>query len=863
MKSLFKTLKAIAYSNTQKASQIHIGILGTTGIMGLLAISQVALMPKVKAQTAPYCSILYGIDNTGTNFSKIYNVNVANAAYNAATANTGTVATNTLFLSAAAALEPSTGRLFYVSRDISSTKVAYWDPVTNTHTQLAITFNANSTTVRAAFSPSGRLFVATSTTLFEINPITGAQISSKTLSGVSGANGDMAFDGNNVLFLAADANLYTIDIDNLSVSSPANLLATAPAGTQFNSLAFKPDGKLYAFAGSNSIMYEVNTNTGTPTAIGTITFNPATTAGVVGTDYASCAAPTPNLQSTKTYTKVSGSTGSDILPGDVMEYTITTTNIGSVPATKASFKDPVPVGTTYIAASTTMNGVAVTDATGGTFPFANGATIQSPGLKPGVIGTGSSYKVTIKYRIRVNTVNPPTNVNNQGTTFYLGNPTGGMPTDDPNTLTPGDPTITTITPATTTISGTLYEDTDMGDDLDAGEPKLPANITVKLLDINNNVITTTLTQSNGTYTFTNITNGSYKIQVDTTDTDIAARLILGTNNNLPVTVSGSAVNNQNFGFYPTYTVSGTVYEDSDRGDDFDGGEPTLPANITVKLLDGTGTIIAITNTNTSGQYSFTGMTSGNYIIQVDTNDSDIPAGLTLGTANSLSVNVSASSVTNQNFGFDAPSNPNVLLIKRITAVNGLTSTKDGDDLAKYKDENTNPYDDNNVSIINPTPTTSEDTNKWPSINTFLVGGTNGGNVRPNDEIEYTIYYLSTGDTTANNVLICDRVPDNATFIPTAFNNFPTKNTSGLPSGDRGIIWQYNGATESLTNISDGDTAEYLSPGIDPMIKYPGIKCDGSNTNGAIVVKLGNLPNATAPGIPASSYGFIRFRGRVK
>lgn len=243
MKSLFKNLKAIANPYILgKTSRIHVGVLKTTGILGLLAISQVAIAPKVSAQTAPaYCSILYGIDNTGTNFSKIYNVNVTNATYNAATANGGAAASNTVFLSAAAALEASTGRLFYISRDTSLTKTAYWNPVTNTHIQLATTFNAGSTVIRAAFSPSGRLFVATNTTLYEINPTTGAQISSKTLSGVSGANGDMAFDGNNVLFLAADANLYTIDIDNLSASSPANLLATAPAGTTFNSLGFKPD----------------------------------------------------------------------------------------------------------------------------------------------------------------------------------------------------------------------------------------------------------------------------------------------------------------------------------------------------------------------------------------------------------------------------------------------------------------------------------------------------------------------------------------------------------------------------------------------------------------------------------------------
>ncbi|MEH2061236.1 MAG: hypothetical protein V7K50_03025 [Nostoc sp.] len=210
-------------------------------------------------------------------------------------------------------------------------------------------------------------------------------------------------------------------------------------------------------------------------------------------------------------------------------------------------------------------------------------------------------------------------------------------------------------------------------------------------------------------------------------------------------------------------------------------------------------------------------------------------------------------------------NPNVLLVKRITAINGGTTTFGGDSLVGYIDSPTNAYDDNTITIpTQPTPTDPpKDTDKWPSLNSFMLGGINGGKVKPSDEIEYTVYFLSAGNGTANNVLICDRIPDNATFMPTAFNSFPTKNTTGLPSGDRGIIWQNNGVTESLTNAKDDDTAEYLSPDIDPTTKYPDIKCDGSNTNGVVVVNLGNVPNATAPGTPINSYGFIRFRARIK
>ncbi|MFN6483119.1 MULTISPECIES: hypothetical protein [unclassified Nostoc] len=219
------------------------------------------------------------------------------------------------------------------------------------------------------------------------------------------------------------------------------------------------------------------------------------------------------------------------------------------------------------------------------------------------------------------------------------------------------------------------------------------------------------------------------------------------------------------------------------------------------------------------------------------------------------------------------SNPNVLLVKRITAINGGTTTVGGDSLVGYIDAPTNPYDDNNITIpTQPTPTDPpKDTDKWPALNSFMIGGIYGGNVKPGDEMEYTIYFLSAGDGTAPKVLICDRVPNNVSFIPTAFNSFSTKNSAGLPSADRGIIWQHNGNTESLTNTQDGDVAQYFPAGVEPSTVYNDpinpskkvVDCGGANTNGAIVVNLGDLPNATGSGTPLTSYGFIRFRGRVK
>jgi uncharacterized repeat protein (TIGR01451 family)/fimbrial isopeptide formation D2 family protein len=213
-------------------------------------------------------------------------------------------------------------------------------------------------------------------------------------------------------------------------------------------------------------------------------------------------------------------------------------------------------------------------------------------------------------------------------------------------------------------------------------------------------------------------------------------------------------------------------------------------------------------------------------------------------------------------------NANLLLVKRITAVNGATGTSTaigGNPIGGYTNDPTNPYDDNTLDIPAPTP---PDTQYWPTPNTFLTGAIAGGQIKPNDIVEYTIYFLSAGDTGAQNVLFCDRVPTNATFIPNAFNNLPGPNTTS----DRGIAVDIGGSLTAYTNTSDNDLAEYFPPGIEPNSKaiYSNISCGKDsnnqpipNQNGAVVVRLGTIQNATSVGEPATSHGFVRFRARVR
>ncbi|MGB5915884.1 MAG: hypothetical protein WBG63_13535, partial [Phormidesmis sp.] len=207
------------------------------------------------------------------------------------------------------------------------------------------------------------------------------------------------------------------------------------------------------------------------------------------------------------------------------------------------------------------------------------------------------------------------------------------------------------------------------------------------------------------------------------------------------------------------------------------------------------------------------------------------------------------------------SNPNVRLVKRITAVNGdrTQNPNDGTALNQFVDDTVSPQSDDD-----------NDAN-WPS--NYLLGAINGGNAKPvsndpADTVEYTIYFLSAGNAEAKSVLLCDRIPTNTTFISDAFN-------SSLPAspgaGVRGLVLGFDGSEVALTNANDGDEiAEtggnnngiggyYFSAGTEPSTLFPNINCGGSNDNGAIVVDLSDIPNATGEGTPANSYGFIRFR----
>jgi uncharacterized repeat protein (TIGR01451 family) len=139
-------------------------------------------------------------------------------------------------------------------------------------------------------------------------------------------------------------------------------------------------------------------------------------------------------------------------PGDVLEYTIVTTNPSTTAtALGVSLKDTIPPNTTYVPGSIQVAGVAKTDvAADDTAELASNQVVARLGTGATTIAGGSlapTATSTVKFRVTINDPIAPvgtTTVSNQAIVASTGNP--NQPSNDPTTPLSGDPTISKIGP---------------------------------------------------------------------------------------------------------------------------------------------------------------------------------------------------------------------------------------------------------------------------------------------------------------------------------------------------------------------------------------------------------------------------------
>ena len=812
------------------------------------------------------CETIYGSYNNGNNLFNSLRTYTPRSSLSAEIATLDTAPSNAFV--ATVAVDPlldsnNRRRIYYAEFQTGSPRLFYYDGVNKVDTGITIpipsaTVNVTKSTgaittpnngiARMGFAPDGTLYISDAQkTLYRFTPNrsgTGGTRSSAIIIADNPNNdtgnsfraqigksygGDVAFDSAGRMYIVAydpETNGFTstefrlFQIKNPQDTNPEAVLLGKFATTDtIAGLAFKfSDNKLYLQGtGGRSFSWDLGTNT--VSLLGT------TATG--STDLGSCTYPNLNPDSSGAFTKtVSNLTnpGATILTAnDVLEYTLSLTNNGNLAAGNVTLQDTIPTNTTYVPNTTKLNGTTLPDDPGGVMPYATTRQVNSPGQASGVLLTGSANKATVVFRVKVNASN--TRVCNQGTFNYDGAP-AGIVSDNPSTSTASDSTCT----------GNLI---DYGDAPDTGLGTAPGNYQTTTSDgdpshtiVSGIALGANIDADSGTLQNLNAdaddTNGNPNDEdgVKLGETSLQNQtLTIGNNVTLNITTQGSG------------SLSAWIDLNQD-GDFLDIGEK-----------------IATDLTPTSNAISLP------FTIPTGTTPGTTYARFRYSTQTGLASTGTASNgeIEDYQIAIATASDPNLLLVKRVTAIN---PGRDGEiQFDTFVDDGTLDNEDNDPN--------------WPDgDDTYLPGAISVDDVRPGDEVEYTIYFLSNGNEDAANVQICDVIPDNMSFVSNGFDN-----DSGIALLNSSVP----GATATnLSNVNDTDEGTFYAPGtalptiivgdppetkdlcqkVDSVGNTVGVNA-GNNVNGAVIVELETLPKVNSPGDPVDSYGFIRFRAKVQ
>ncbi|MGC9356294.1 MAG: SdrD B-like domain-containing protein [Anaerolineae bacterium] len=232
---------------------------------------------------------------------------------------------------------------------------------------------------------------------------------------------------------------------------------------------------------------------------------------------------------------------------------------------------------------------------------------------------------------------------------------------------------------TSTIGDTVYEDVDGDGTQDTGEGGFAGVDVLLYEDLDNDGVvdegeplleTTTTADGTGAdpkgyYQFTNVADGNYIVQVDPADIpngysqtqdpdetgvcsfcDAQSRVAVDSD-------VSTSYQDEDFGFEPLGggSIGDLVWEDINQNGVYEpagadgitgtSDDETGLANISLTLYQdvngngvydsGTDLFVASTETDASGNYLFDGLPAGDYLVDVDTSDSDLPTGYALTT----------------------------------------------------------------------------------------------------------------------------------------------------------------------------------------------------------------------------------------
>ena len=330
-----------------------------------------------------------------------------------------------------------------------------------------------------------------------------------------------------------------------------------------------------------------------------------------------------------------------IMPGDYMLYRITLNNKGPAVASGMTVKEILPAGVEYISAETRICQDGATNPCTGTVKADSGFEVLDTdwrAMESGVLNTNLNVGGTETLYVLVK-VKPST----EGSTITNTATLGEFDQIDSNKDNNKDSASFTVGG---TISGTIYNDKDATWFNDSPVLDSPfEGVTVRLLDADGNPVKdasgadiTAKTDANGTYTFTRLPMGSYKVEVvageakvDGADVNLAdykqtygygsstkrseagkGTLVTPT----PIALTSAAPNatKVDFGFVKPASVGNFVWFDANKDGIQDADEAGV-AGVTVTLTDGAGNPVIDLDgnpvkpvtTDANGKYEFTNL----------------------------------------------------------------------------------------------------------------------------------------------------------------------------------------------------------------------------------------------------------------
>ena len=166
-----------------------------------------------------------------------------------------------------------------------------------------------------------------------------------------------------------------------------------------------------------------------------------------------------------------------------------------------------------------------------------------------------------------------------------------------------------------TFAGQVYNDLNGDGSNDGGTDPGLQGWTVNLLDASGNLVATTTSAIDGTYSFANLGAGMYTIEEINQDGWYQTQPV-----NPPGTYTVQAISSDNlsgldFGNFQLVNVTGQVYNDLNSDGSNDGGTDPGLQGWTVILLNSSGNTVATTTSDANGNYQFDNLFPATFTIE--------------------------------------------------------------------------------------------------------------------------------------------------------------------------------------------------------------------------------------------------------